>query len=140
MRSKPCSTVQHDQERLDRLAEVRNDKAVWGHRCTYEQSKRQYLGEDVLKDTGSAAVRWLAKNDEHVERMVADLGLLARRTSAANDTEVPERQHGPPVVLTRESHGVEQAGQMVRGGALLFCGGRGLRLAVRAGRLLGAAP
>jgi hypothetical protein len=85
------SLVQQDQERLDRLAEVRKDKAVWEHQRKYEQSKRQYLGEDVLKDTGSAVVWWLAKNDEHVERTVADLSLLAQLTSAANDTDIPER-------------------------------------------------
>lgn len=82
---------EHDQERLDRLAGVRKDKAVWEHQRTYEQSKRKYLGEDVLKDTGSAVVWWLAKNDDHVEKTVADLGILARLASAANDTEVPER-------------------------------------------------
>ncbi|MEU3026929.1 hypothetical protein ACPCBC_13270 [Streptomyces incarnatus] len=80
-----------DQERLERLAKVRKDKAVWEHQRTYEQSKRQYLGEDVLKNTGSAVVWWLAKNDEHVEKTVADLGLLAQLTSAANDSEIPER-------------------------------------------------
>ncbi|WKX15295.1 hypothetical protein [Streptomyces sp. NL15-2K] len=82
---------QQDQERLDRLAEVRKDQAVWEHQRKYEQSKRQYLGEDVLKDTGSAVVWWLARNDEHVERTVADLSLLAQLTSAANDTDIPER-------------------------------------------------
>ncbi|MCE3034603.1 hypothetical protein [Streptomyces sp. CMSTAAHL-2] len=75
----------------DRLAKVRKDKAVWEHQRTYEQSKRQYLGEDVLKNTGSAVVWWLAKNDEHVEKTVADLGLLAQLTSAANDSDIPER-------------------------------------------------
>ncbi|MFG3113531.1 hypothetical protein ACGF4C_03980 [Streptomyces sp. NPDC048197] len=83
--------LEQDQERLDRLAEVREEKAVWEHQRKYEQSKRQYLGEDVLKDTGSAVVWWLAKNDEHVERTVADLALLAQLTSAANDTDIPER-------------------------------------------------
>ncbi|MFJ1747273.1 hypothetical protein ACIOJD_13650 [Streptomyces sp. NPDC088116] len=82
---------EHDQERLDKLAGVRKDKAVWEHQRKYEQSKRKYLGEDVLKDTGSAVVWWLAKNDDHVEKTVADLGLLARLTSAANDTDIPER-------------------------------------------------
>ncbi|MFI6946453.1 hypothetical protein [Streptomyces sp. NPDC050422] len=82
---------EHDQERLDSLAGVRKDQAVWEHQRKYEQSKRKYLGEDVLKDTGSAVVWWLAKNDEKVERTVEDLGLLARLTSAANDTDVPER-------------------------------------------------
>ncbi len=83
--------LEQDQERLDRLADVRKDKAVWEHQRKYEQSKRQYLGEDVLKDTGSAVVWWLAKNDEHVEKTVTDLALLARLTSAANDTDIPER-------------------------------------------------
>ncbi|MEU8687733.1 hypothetical protein [Streptomyces sp. NPDC048665] len=83
--------LEQDQERLDRLADVRKDKAVWEHQRKYEQSKRQYLGEDVLKDTGSAVVWWLAKNDEHVEKTVADLALLAQLTSAANDTDIPER-------------------------------------------------
>ncbi|MEV5731167.1 hypothetical protein AB0N50_36135 [Streptomyces pharetrae] len=82
---------EHDQERLDRLAEVRKDKAVWEHQRAYEQSKRAYLSEDVLKDTGSAVVWWLAKNDDQVEKTVADIGLLAQLTSAANDTDVPER-------------------------------------------------
>lgn len=83
--------LEPDKERLDRLADVRKDKAVWEHQRKYEQSKRQYLGEDVLKDTGSAVVWWLAKNDEHVEKTVADLALLAQLTSAANDTDIPER-------------------------------------------------
>lgn len=82
---------ENDEERLNRLAGVRKDKAVWEHQRKYEQSKRKYLGEDVLKDTGSAVVWWLAKNDDHVEKTVADLGLLARLASAANDTEVPQR-------------------------------------------------
>lgn len=82
---------EHDQERLERLAEVRKDKAVWEHQRTYEQSKRAYLSQDVLKDTKSAVVWWLAKNDDQVGKTVADLGLLARLTSAANDTDVPER-------------------------------------------------
>lgn len=80
-----------DQERLDKLADVRKDKAVWEHQRKYEQSKRQYLGEDVLKDTGSAVVWWLAKNDEQVEKTVTDLGLLAQLTSAANNSDIPER-------------------------------------------------
>ncbi|AGP59263.1 hypothetical protein [Streptomyces rapamycinicus] len=82
---------EHDQERLESLASVRKDKAVWEHQRKYEQSKREYLGDDVLKDTGSAVVWWLAKNDDQVHKTVEDLGLLAQLTSAANDTDVPER-------------------------------------------------
>ncbi|MFD7940141.1 hypothetical protein ACFV4T_37495 [Streptomyces sp. NPDC059755] len=98
-----------DQERLTKLAEVRKDKAVWEHQRTYEQSKREYLGDDVLKDTGSAVVWWLAKNDNHVEKTVADLGLLAQLASAANDTDIPERlqsliptSSGPSMPAERE--------------------------------------
>jgi hypothetical protein len=83
--------AQQDQERLNKLADVRKDEAVWVHQRKYEQSKRRYLGEDVLKDTGSAVVWWLARNDEHVERTVNDLALLAQLTSAANDADIPER-------------------------------------------------
>jgi hypothetical protein len=37
-------------------------------------------------------VWWLAKNDEHVEKTVADLALLAQLTSAANDTDIITQQ------------------------------------------------
>ncbi|TQS22494.1 hypothetical protein [Microbispora sp. KK1-11] len=79
-----------DRQRLDKLAEIRKQKAVWEHERTYEQSKRQYLGEDVLKDPGSAVVWWLARNDDRVEKVVQDLGILAQVSSAANNQEVPE--------------------------------------------------
>ncbi|WP_042438347.1 hypothetical protein [Streptacidiphilus albus] len=85
--------AEHDQERLDKLSAVRKDKAVWEHERKYEQSRREYLGEDVLKDTGSAVVWWLAKNDDHIEKTVGDLGLLAQLSSAAQNEQVPERFH-----------------------------------------------
>ncbi|WP_128427745.1 hypothetical protein [Streptomyces cyaneus] len=81
---------EEDQERLDRLAAIRKDEAVWEHQRKYEQNKREYLGDDVLTSTGSAVVWWLAKNDDHVEKTVKDIGLLARLSSAANDREVDE--------------------------------------------------
>jgi hypothetical protein len=80
----------HDQQRLDKLATVRKDEAVWEHERKYEQSKREYLSEDVLKDPGSAVVWWLAKNNDHVEKTVQDIGLLAQLSAAANNTDVPE--------------------------------------------------
>jgi hypothetical protein len=79
-----------DQQRLDKLASVRKEKAIWEHERKYEQSKREYLGRDVLKDPGSAVVWWLTKNDEQVEKTVQDIGLLAWLSSAANNTDVPE--------------------------------------------------
>ncbi|WP_326828559.1 hypothetical protein OIE13_20310 [Streptosporangium sp. NBC_01810] len=80
----------HDRQRLKKLAEVRKDKAVWEHERKYEQSKREYLGEDVLKDPGSTVVWWLAKNDDRVEKVVQDLGILAQLSSAANNEDIPE--------------------------------------------------
>ncbi|WP_326724377.1 MULTISPECIES: phage holin family protein [unclassified Streptomyces] len=80
-----------DQERLNQLAAIRKDEAVWEHQRKYEQNKREYLGGDVLTSTGSAVVWWLAKNDDHIEKTVKDLGLLARLTSAANDRDVDEQ-------------------------------------------------
>jgi hypothetical protein len=90
-----------DQERLDKLAEVRKDRVVWEHDRKYEQSKREYLGKDVLKDTGSAVVWWLVKNDDRVEKTVNDIGLLARLSSVANNRETPDGnelfgQYGQP--------------------------------------------
>jgi hypothetical protein len=79
-----------DQQRLEKLAAVRKEKDIWEHERKYEQSKREYLGEDVLKDPGSAVVWWLAKNDDQVDKTVRDIGLLARLSSAANNVEVPE--------------------------------------------------
>ncbi|MET9432115.1 hypothetical protein [Streptomyces sp. NPDC003036] len=79
-----------DQERLDKLAAVRKDEAVWAHERKYEQSRRAYLGEDVLKDTGSAVVWWLHKNDDQVARTVQDIGLLAQLTSASKNEHVAE--------------------------------------------------
>ncbi|MER8046259.1 hypothetical protein [Streptomyces sp. NPDC094032] len=83
-----------DRERLEKLATVRKDEAVWEHERKWEQSKRAYLGEDVLTSTGSAVVWWLAKNDDKVDKAVADIGLLAQLTAVANDEPVPERLHG----------------------------------------------
>ncbi|KUH39684.1 MULTISPECIES: hypothetical protein [Streptomyces] len=79
-----------DQERLDKLAAVRKDEAVWAHERRYEQSRRTYLGEDVLRDTGSAVVWWLNKNDDSVAKTVEDIGLLAQLTSASKNQHVAE--------------------------------------------------
>ncbi|MFH8491515.1 hypothetical protein [Streptomyces longisporoflavus] len=79
-----------DQQRLDRLAAIRKNEDLWEHERNYERNKREYLGRDVLRDTGSAVVWWLAKNDDHVEKAVNDIGMLARLTSAANNEEIAE--------------------------------------------------
>ncbi|MEV1008835.1 hypothetical protein [Streptomyces sp. NPDC049881] len=77
-----------DRQRLGKLSDVRKDEEVWEHERNYERSKRAYLTDDVLKDPGSAIVWWLAKNGEHVERTVERIGLLARLSAAAHNSDV----------------------------------------------------
>jgi len=81
---------EEDRERLERLAGVRKEKELWEHARTYEQSKRDYLGKDVLKDPGSAVVWWLARNDEKLEQTVESIPLLASLSAAANNENLPE--------------------------------------------------
>jgi hypothetical protein len=83
----------HDQQRLDKLAAVRKEEAIWEHERKYELNKRQYLAGDVLKNPGSAVVWWLARNEDQVGKTVKDIGLLAQLSSAANNTDVPEAFH-----------------------------------------------
>lgn len=80
-----------DATRLERLATVRKEEEVWTHERKYECDRREYLGKDVLKDTGSAVVWWLAKHDDQVKQAVDEIGPLAQLSSAANDRDVPER-------------------------------------------------
>lgn len=81
---------EEDRNRLARLMSARKDNTLWEHERRYEQRRREYLSEHVLKDTGSAVVWWLAKNDDQVEKTVKDIGLLAQLSSAANNTHVTE--------------------------------------------------
>lgn len=94
------SLSEADSQRLDRLSTVRKEEAVWQHERKHECDKRAYLGDDVLKNTGSAVVWWLAKNDDQIKRAVDDIGTLAQLTSAANNDDVPEKfQHMVPYPL-----------------------------------------
>lgn len=86
-----------DLERLAKLSAVRKNEDVWEHERHHERSKRAYLGDDVLKDTGSAVVWWLARNEERVEAAVDRIGALAQLTAAANNSEVaPQFRHLVP--------------------------------------------
>ncbi|MGH3912638.1 MAG: hypothetical protein ACRDTC_04410 [Pseudonocardiaceae bacterium] len=79
-----------DLERLRKHSEVRKDKEIWEHERDHERSKRQYLGDDVLKSTGSAVVWWLTRKDNDIEEAVRLIGALAQLSAAANDRDVPE--------------------------------------------------
>ncbi|MFF4380266.1 hypothetical protein [Kitasatospora sp. NPDC001547] len=79
-----------DRNRLGKLSEVRKTEEVWEHERRYEQSRRAYLGDDVLKSPGSAVVWWLARHDEQVSEAVDLIGPLAQLSAAANDEAVSE--------------------------------------------------
>ncbi|MFI6684385.1 hypothetical protein [Streptomyces sp. NPDC050485] len=93
-----------DLERLSKLSTVRKNEDVWEHERNQERNKRAYLGEDVLKDTGSAVVWWLARNEDRIEETVDRIGVLARLTAAANNDEVaPQFQHLVPARVPPQS-------------------------------------
>ncbi|MEU7047625.1 hypothetical protein [Streptomyces eurythermus] len=79
-----------DRERLRKLTDLRKDEEIWEHERHHERNKRRYLGDDVLKSTGSAVVWWLARHENEIEKAVDMIGPLAQITAAANDEEVPE--------------------------------------------------
>lgn len=82
-----------DKRRLDELAELRREEEKWQRTCNLERNKREYLGGDALKDTGSALVWWLVQFDleaEDVERAVKLIGTLTELSAAVNNTDIPE--------------------------------------------------
>ncbi|MFB8207470.1 hypothetical protein [Streptomyces sp. NPDC056010] len=79
-----------DRDRLRKLSDLRKDEEIWEHERAHERSKRRYLGEDVLKSTGSAVVWWLARHEEEIEKAVDMIGPLAQVAAAARDEEVPD--------------------------------------------------
>ncbi len=87
-----------DLARLRRLADVRKEQDVWEHERQHERDRRAYLTDDVLKNTGSAVVWWLAHANEDVRSTVSLIDTLRRLTAAANNTEVPELDRTPGTV------------------------------------------
>ncbi|MFB7905278.1 hypothetical protein ACFC1T_02450 [Kitasatospora sp. NPDC056076] len=79
-----------DWRRLGKLSEVRKTEEVWEHERRYEQSRRAYLGEDVFKSAGSAAMWWLARHDDRIQEAVDLIGPLAQLSAAANNQAVSE--------------------------------------------------
>jgi hypothetical protein len=78
-----------DNKRLARLAELRKHERLWEQERRMEVSMRRYLSEDVLRDTGSAIVWWLARHPDQIEESVRMIGALAQLTAAANSKDLP---------------------------------------------------
>ncbi|HWO68513.1 MAG TPA: hypothetical protein VNO31_51630 [Umezawaea sp.] len=94
-----------DAIRLRQLADLRKREELWEHERDHERNVRAYLGEDVLKDTGTAVVWWLAKHTEQVTETVGLIGALARLSAAANNIEVVDPSHAPQPVVTHNGNG-----------------------------------
>ncbi len=76
-----------DRRCLEELARLRKEEELWDHQRRQEQSKRRYLGEDVLRNPGSAVVWWLARNDSQPEKVADSIVALTRLANAANNAD-----------------------------------------------------
>jgi hypothetical protein len=85
----------NDLARLRTIADARKDQDVWELERHNELDKRAYLADDVLKNTGSAVVWWLAHADGDVRGTVDLIDNLRRLTAAAHNTDVPELDATP---------------------------------------------
>jgi hypothetical protein len=90
-----------DRRRLDELATLRKDEERWDYQRRHEQSKRRYLGEDVLKDAGSAVVWWLARNEDQPTKVAESISVLSQLANAANNAA-----GDPPMDVTGAGNGV----------------------------------
>jgi hypothetical protein len=86
---------EEDQRRLDALATMRKNEEVWEYERRFEQNKRNYLSTDVLRDPGSAVVWWLARNDDQLEKAVANIALLTQLSHAVNNTKAARNGEAP---------------------------------------------
>jgi hypothetical protein len=94
-----------DAIRLRQLADLRKREELWEHERDHERNVRAYLGEDVLKDTGTAVVWWLAKHTEQVTETVGLIGALARLSAVANNSEVLDLSPAPQPMVTHNGNG-----------------------------------
>jgi hypothetical protein len=76
-----------DQQRLDEATTLRKQEGLWEYQRRQEASKRRYLRTDVLKDSGSAVVWWLAKNEDQPQQVAENINVLTRLAQAANNAD-----------------------------------------------------
>lgn len=84
------SLPQRDMERIHSLADLRKDEDVWQRERDLERSKREYLGDDVLRDPGRAVVWWLSRDFDGIDDAARRIGLLAKLSAAANGEAIPD--------------------------------------------------
>ncbi|HEY8985891.1 MAG TPA: hypothetical protein VIU15_40750 [Streptomyces sp.] len=79
-----------DRLHLEELDTLRRTVSSWERHRDHERNRRSYLRDDVLSSPGSAAVWWLLRHEEEIERAVEMIGPLSCLSAVANDQEVPE--------------------------------------------------
>jgi len=77
-----------DLERQTELAAIRKNEEVWEHSRRYNRNVRNYLRNEVLTDTGSGVLWYLAKDPDKVHAAVELIGTFAQLSAAANNREV----------------------------------------------------
>jgi hypothetical protein len=96
-----------DRQRLEQLASLRKQEELWDYERRQEQSRRRYLGEDVLKNSGSAVVWWLARNDSQPDKVAESIDALTRLANAANNAD--DDPAGDSTAILSEAPAVEAA-------------------------------
>ncbi len=81
---------EQDADRLRTLANLRKNVELWEHERSHEINVRRYLGEDVLRSTGSTLVWWLARDFARIDDAVSRLGAFARISSVAQGRDDPD--------------------------------------------------
>jgi hypothetical protein len=76
-----------DQRRLDQFARLRKEEGLWDYQRQYQMNQRRYLRTDVLKDSGSAVVWWLAKHEDDPRQVAESIDVLTRLAHAANHAD-----------------------------------------------------
>ncbi|WP_050371371.1 hypothetical protein [Streptomyces acidiscabies] len=84
-------TLRHaDRRHLEELDDLRRTVSSWERHRDHERNRRAYLKDDVLSSPGSAAVWWLLRHEEEIERAVEMVGPLSCLSAVANEREIPE--------------------------------------------------
>lgn len=79
-----------DRQHLEDLEEHRRSIGSWERQREHERSRREYLGEDVLRSPGSAIVWWLSRHEDEIQRATDLIGPLSCLSAAANDQQIPD--------------------------------------------------
>ncbi|MEU6995890.1 hypothetical protein ABZ953_35215 [Streptomyces sp. NPDC046465] len=79
-----------DRQHLGELEEHRRSIGSWERQREHERSRREYLGEDVLRSPGSAIVWWLSRHEDEIQRATDLIGPLSCLSAAANDQQIPD--------------------------------------------------